>query len=79
MHDRDAHSIGMLGLVSRQDFCVATGSGLGLGDQGHDGGSLLRHSPLDTGSQPWTVSRPGVVKAGRPCVSTQQVCCDRVG
>ena len=29
-------------------------------------------------SQPWIVSRLGVVKAERPCVATQQVCRDRV-
>ena len=29
-------------------------------------------------SQLWTVSRWGVVKAGRPCVVTQQVCLERV-
>ena len=43
-----------------------------LGDFGRDK-ALLGHV-----LRPWTVSRPSVVKAKRPCVTTQQVCYDRV-
>ena len=43
-----------------------------VGDLGRDR-ALLGHV-----LRPWTVSRPGVIKARRPCVATQQVCCDRV-
>ena len=50
-----------------------------LGDLGHDRDFLCRdRALLSLVSQPWTVSRPSMVKAKRPCVMTQQVCRDRV-
>ena len=68
----------ILGSVSRQDFRVVTGLGLGLGDQGRDKGALCRDKgPLAVGSRPWTVSRPGLDKAERPCVATWKRCHDR--
>ena len=49
--------------------CVATGFLGMLGDLGHDRDFLcLDRSLLGP------VSRPGVVKIGRPCVATKQVC-----
>ena len=50
-----------------------------LGDMGCDRDFLcLDRGILGPVSLPWTMSRPGVVKAWRPCVSTQQVFHDRV-
>ena len=50
-----------------------------LGDLGRDRDFLcLDRALLGPVSLPWTVLRPGVVKAGRPCVATQQVCRDKV-
>ena len=44
--------------------------GLGLGDQGRDIGFPITTVPCGFASQPWTVSRQGVVVAERPCVAT---------
>ena len=44
---------------------VATGLGLGLGDQVATGGSLSRQGSLGSKSPPWTVSRPKMDKARR--------------
>ena len=50
-----------------------------LGDLGHDRDFLrCDRTFLGPVPRPWTVSRPGMVKTGRPCVATQQVCRDRV-
>ena len=64
--------------MSRQDFRVAIGLGLGLGDQGRDRGALCcDKGPLGVGSRPWAVSRSGLDKARRPCVMTWKQCHDR--
>ena len=43
-----------------------------VGDLGSD------KALLSLVSRSWTMSRPGVVKARRSYVATQQMCCDRV-
>ena len=49
-----------------------------LGDLGLNKDFLCRDRALmGPVSRPWTVSRPGVIKAGRPCVATQQMCHNR--
>ena len=50
-----------------------------LGDLGRDKDFLCCYRALlGPMSQLWTVSRSGVVKAGRPCVATQQMCHGKV-